>query len=237
MKYRDNLVFAASRFDGVFCFGSSIIVKNEFLEASWEGLKDKQYVEILASILADITAKRQTAINATKQGNFAAAIQCRRPNYRMPHLLEYAKYHDIPAVRIWEVARDTWLNQTTVSSVVSEWEQFFALDLPEAECFMASSELKRLQQFPNQLKIYRAYDGSLGRSYGRNSLSWTLSKMVASQFAYNTKRIAQAEVNKSDVVVGYISERGQHEIVVRSLACIRHLRAVNSIRGSNAMRG
>ncbi|MDF0534680.1 hypothetical protein PY479_10395 [Shewanella sp. A32] len=234
MKEKEKLKFIASRYDGVFCFESSIVVKNEFLEASWQGLKDREYAETLRDVLADISAKRQSALSATMQNNFSAAIQCRVPNFRMPYLIEYSKRHSIPEVKAWKIARDTWLNQTTVSSVVDLWEQFFSLKLSGEDSFMSPAESLWLKQLPTPLRIYRGYDGLLGRDIGRNSLSWTLSKMVASQFAVNTKRIAQAEVKKSDVIA-YISARGQHEIVVRSVSCIRHRRAMNSVRGSNAM--
>lgn len=178
-------------------------------------------------------ARKQAAENALEQGLFDAEVMMRIPQRRLEKLIEYTAKCLMPPDKAWRIARSTWLELDEVYQYRNDWEQFFNLFMPYRDDFMIKRELDHLSQLPDEIKIYRGYDRALGRS----GLSWTMSKLIASQYAnrFKSLKIAQGMVKKEDVV-GYIVMRGHYEIVLRSEFAVLNQRAVNTVRPDEAMR-
>lgn len=211
--------------------GDKLEVDNEFLCTKTAKPSDHE-------VLRDsIMSKTIAADNCIKRGDYAASVMLRAPLYRLPHLINFCQHGDINPGRAWEIARATWLQLDEIWRLLPLWETFFALDLPGRSNFMNEAEYIHLYQLPDEIKIYRGYDWERGRNVGRKGLSWSMSKIIASQYAnqFKAKRMAQAVISKDDVI-GYIGTRGHHEIVVKSTSCIVNQRAVNTVRNSNVMR-
>lgn len=175
-----------------------------------------------------IESKTKTANRALEAEQYDLVLMLISPSHRIKYLCEYAVNQYISNSRAWRIARDTWINQNSVFPNTGEWEQFFELDIPlRQQNFMNEKERNHLSQMPSEIKIYRGYD----RAIGRSGLSWSLSKMIASQYAnrFKSKIIAQAVVGR-DSVMGYINARGHHEIVLKSRLSLENQKAVNAVR-------
>jgi hypothetical protein len=203
-------------------------IDNEFIKADrLESFKE------LNEAIRHIEAKTLAANNAIAGGLYAADIMLRLPEYRLPRLNLYSRNGLITPERAWKIARDTWINLDKVYPYRDGWLAFFAAMMPTRDLFMTPKELEHLAMLPDEIKIYRGYDRALSRA----GISWSMSKMIASQYAkrFKSKKLAQGLVKKADVV-GYITARGHHEIVLRSELAVLNQRAVNTVRGDEAMR-
>jgi hypothetical protein len=211
------------KFDGTYWH-----IDNDFVNAS--NLKSSSEV---TEVINHIKEKAASARAAKDQGLFAAELMIRKPQCRLALLEEYARLGMISKEKAWRVARDTWLNVDEVHSQITQWESFFKHNFSEHSSFMSPHEIAHLATLPEEIKIYRGYD----RPNKRAGLSWTMSKFIASQYANRFKStiIAQAVIHRSDVV-GYLSARGHHEIVVKSRDVVINQRAVGALRGEDAMR-
>lgn len=212
---------------GVSFDGAHWTVNDEFVSANKLATLDDARAVILES-----KAKREAANNAVKSGMFAAAVMMRRPLYRLGLLNMYTRNGQIPPEKAWRIARDSWLEVDNVSCNRVAWRAFFKEFFDSRQHFMSDKEREHFDALPEQIKIYRGY-----KSRRRAGLSWTMSKLVASQYSPNTERaiVAQGMVNKSDVV-GYIAARGHHEIVLRSEDVVLNQRAVNTVKPEEAMK-
>lgn len=216
-----NLESKGLSYDGFFWN-----VNDEFVSA-----KKLISLDEARTVIEESKAKRIAANNALKHGMFAAAVMMRRPLYRLGLLNMYTRNGQISHQKAWHIARDSWLEVDNVSCNRVAWRAFFKEFFDTREHFMSEKEREHFESLPEQIKIYRGY-----KSRRRAGLSWTMSKLVASQYSPNTERaiVAQGMVNKCDVV-GYIAARGHHEIVLRSEDVVLNQRAVNTVKPEEAM--
>lgn len=183
---------------------------------------------VIANSIIESRTKAANESIAKKQ--FDNVLMLIRPKYRVKYLRQFADAGLVTKSRSWSIARNTWLELSNIYQCRDEWQLFFLShfdELERARFFMNERERSHLDAMPEIIKIYRGYD----RDKGRAGLSWTLSKMIATQYAskFNSLKIAQAVVNRSDVV-GYINARGHHEIILKSVFGLENQRAVNAVR-------
>lgn len=208
-------------YDGTFW-----VVDDEYVSA-----KKLKTTDEVRAVVKESFAKRQAAKNALDNGMFAAAVMLRRPLHRLGLLNLYTRNGLIPHEKAWRIARDSWLEVDSVSCNRVAWLAFFKEFFDTRRHFMSEKENEHFDSLPEQIKIYRGYRGK-----NRAGISWTMSKLIASQYSPATERaiVAQGMVNKCDVV-GYIASRGHHEIVLRSEDVVLNQRAVNTVKPEDAM--
>lgn len=179
-----------------------------------------------------IDTRSEAAKTAISQGRYDLAVMLLAPKYRASALADYAGKGLIKPCIAWKIAREAWLETVNVYPSIEGWEAFFALNLPDSHYFMSEKERHHLSLMPDDIQIYRGYE----KKSGRKGISWTLSKMIASQYAYRFKalKMAQGIIKKTDVI-GYINTRGHHEIVVRSRESLTYYRSINVVRPKSGL--
>ena len=177
----------------------------------------------ISRLLAD---KKTAYNNALSLERYDAAVMMLEPKYRLSHLINYIRAGGLELEKAAKIARNTWIELNEVYPYRHEWSDIFHYLINVRHEFMTPKELEHLNSLPDHIKIYRGYN----RSHKKSSLSWTMSKLIASQFArqFKEKKIAQALIRKSDVIA-YLSARGQHEIIVRAEQAVINQRAVNIV--------
>lgn len=217
-----NLENKIVTFDGTYW-----VVNDEYVSA-----KKLVTIDEVKAVVNESKAKRAAVQSALDNGMYAAAVMLRLPLHRLGMLNLYTRNGMIPPEKAWRIARDSWLDVDNVSCNRIAWAAFFKEFFDTRQHFMSDKENEHFAALPDQIKIYRGYKGK-----SRAGLSWTMSKMIASQYSpsYGGAIVAQGMVNKSDVV-GYITARGHHEIVLRSEDVVLNQRAVNAVRPEEAMK-
>lgn len=211
----------AVEFDGTYWS-----VKDEFICAT-----RLRSIEEVRSAIEHSKVKMKAAASAVEHGIYCADVMHRLPAFRLGLLNLYTRNGQISHEKAWRIARDSWIEVDNVSKNKIAWVAFFKEFYDSRQYFMSEREIEHFATLPDQIKVYRGYKGKC-----RAGISWTMSKLIASQFSPsgNASIIAQGMVNKSDVV-GYIAIRGQHEIVLRSDDVVINQRAVNAVRPEEAM--
>lgn len=208
--------------------GSHWVIENDYIRA-----KKISTIDEVQSILSHIKAKQVAAEQAMDKGLVAAAIMLMLPEKRLKLLAESLRTGAISRKKACRIARDSWLEVGEIYPYRLEWAEMFKVIMPDRDEFMTEKERAHLKLLPDEIKIYRGYN----RAHSRSGLSWTMSKMIASQYAskFGEVKLAQGMVNKSDVVA-YIAARGHHEIIIQSESSVVNQRAVSVVKGEEAMR-
>lgn len=170
---------------------------------------------------------------ACQKGLYDTAIMLRLPDHRIKHVIECWLTGKITSKRAWEIARETWINCSELYRTKLIWQRFFALNVPNSHLMMCEADQERLNQLPNRFNVYRGFFNK----DGRRGISWTTSKMIASQYSVRggMSLIMQGVVNKSDVIA-YIGTRGHYEIIVKDQALVEIHRSMKVVTGEVAMR-
>lgn len=219
--------------DLAFHLEDCLVVSPERVDLDCEFVRCKNVnYEDIAAFEKHIRSRILASRVACQKGLYDTAIMLRLPEHRIKHVIECWLVGKISSKRAWEIARDTWLDCSELYRTKLIWQRFFALNVPQSHLMMNQQERERLEQLPNKFYIYRGYFNK----DGRKGISWSTSKMIASQYSIRggVSLIMQGTVNKSDVVA-YIGTRGHYEIIVKDQALVEMHRSMKVISGETAM--
>ncbi|MGL4899696.1 MAG: hypothetical protein ACRDCT_15120 [Shewanella sp.] len=212
----------------------SEFVVTDYLKETPSGYKVCHFLGVYDGIIADdlplmqsLLLSRIKAFNlAMTSGHYKKAVEIVTPARRIKLIVDLVSEGMISLQQAWALARQAWLFQPNIYQERVHWELFFNIAKLCTHEFMCDQEREHLHQLPEEVDIFRGYD----QRYGRAGLSWTLSKVVASDHSkrYGNRIIAHSKIRKADIVA-YLNVKSEYEIVIPSMSVVENFRAINVI--------
>ncbi|MGL6123368.1 MAG: hypothetical protein ACRC1W_10185 [Shewanella sp.] len=209
-------------------------VVTDYLNETPRGYKICHLLGVYDGIIADdlplmhsLLLCRIKAFNlALALGHYKKAVEIVTPAQRIKLVVDLVSWGAISLPQAWALARQAWLFQPDIYQERIHWELFFNIAKLSAQEFMSDQERDHLSQLPEDVDVFRGYDPR----HGRAGLSWTLSKVVASEYSkrHGNRIIAHSKIKKADIVA-YINAKSEHEIVIPSMCVVENFRAINVI--------
>ncbi len=146
--------------------------------------------------------------------NYGAVIYLYERPYRLDAFHQIADH--LTDEEYWALLADTWIDSENIWQNREEWGEVLA-GRPNSHLFMDEEDREKLAKLPDPIPVYR------GAAAGVNDdgLSWTTDVRRAIWFANRLRRpdeqrvLVVGEVAHADVI-GYLTGRGEDEIVVQN---------------------
>lgn len=165
----------------------------------------------------DLLAAKKTAVKSSlAAGEWETVIWLHERPYRAEALEEMVAGRVDDSI-YWGLCGMVWADSENVWQEAGRWGRLLRSSRPGRECFMSEEDRVRLAGLPEELTVWRGFNGR-GRARG---WSWTVDEGKAEWFARRLYVAGEGEppavvsgrVYKGRVV-GFVGGRGEEEVVV-----------------------